>query len=61
MKLEDYEKKYGGKRKGWTLKRYQTYEKFCEENPRPMRFKQEYQGWYNRLAAYMEERGFKDV
>ena len=61
MTLKDYEKKYRGKRTGWTLKRYQAYEKFCEENPKPLQFKKEYQNWYDRLAAYMEEKGFKDV
>lgn len=61
MKLEDYQNKYKNKNKNWTLKRYQAYEKFCEDNPKPLRFKKEYQGWYDRLAKYMEDKGFKDI
>jgi len=61
MKLEDYQNKYKNKKDGWTLKRYQSYEKFCEENPKPLRFKKEYRNWYERLAEHMEKLGFKDV
>jgi hypothetical protein len=60
MKLEDYQRKYKNKESNWPLKRYQAYEKFCEDNQKPLRFKKEYQGWYNRLKEYMEERGFKE-
>jgi hypothetical protein len=62
MKLEDYQRKYkNNKENGWTLERYQTYEEFVAKNPRPMKFMKEYWEWYDRLAAYMEKLGFRDV
>jgi hypothetical protein len=60
MTLKDYQSKYKNKQANWPLKRYQAYEKFCEDNQKPLRFKKEYQNWYDKLAAYMEKLGFKE-